>query len=110
MIQKDILGVVFVSAFVLASNAYAGKVELTTFYPAPYGEYNKLQSGGSCVGTGCNPATDVADDKLKVKGDAEVTNDVTVGGKMRVGGSGTKGFVIQQGTPTNREDGQMWIP
>ncbi len=44
MIQRNILGVVFISAFVLASNAYAGKVDLTTYYPAPYGEYVDLQA------------------------------------------------------------------
>ena len=42
MIRKTVLGVVFVSAFVFVSSAYAGKVELTTYYPSPYGEYLSL--------------------------------------------------------------------
>ena len=40
---------------VLAPSVYAGKTELTTYYPSPYGEYETLKStnyqniGGSCV-------------------------------------------------------------
>jgi len=29
---------------VMATSMYAGKVELTTYYPAPYGEYNQLSA------------------------------------------------------------------
>jgi hypothetical protein len=42
-----VLGVVFALAFVFASNAYAGKVELTTYYPAPYGEYRDVKAAHS---------------------------------------------------------------
>lgn len=92
----------------LTVNAYAGEVELTTYYPSPQGEYQNLQSEGACVGSDCSN-TDMAPSKLKVKGDGEITGDMTVQGKTRVGGSGAKGFVIQRGIPTNPEDGQMWI-
>ena len=34
-------------AFVLVPNAYAGRVELTTYYPAPYGEYKDLKASNS---------------------------------------------------------------
>jgi hypothetical protein len=44
MFQKKTLGILFVTAFVLISVAYAGKVELTTYYPAPFGEYEDLQT------------------------------------------------------------------
>jgi len=44
MFQKNILGLIFLSVFVFASNAYAGRVDLTTYYPAPYGEYTTLQT------------------------------------------------------------------
>ncbi len=45
MFRKAILGILFVSAFVVAaSSAQAGKVDLTTYYPAPNGEYKDLQA------------------------------------------------------------------
>ncbi len=44
MFRGTLLGVVFVAAFVFASSAYAGKVELTTYYPAPYGEYKEIKT------------------------------------------------------------------
>ncbi len=44
MFRKTLLGVAFVSAFVLASSAYAGKMELTTLYPAPNGEYKEIKA------------------------------------------------------------------
>lgn len=46
----SILGVLLVSAFVAASSAYAGRAELTTYYPAPYGEYTELKSQRLAVG------------------------------------------------------------
>jgi len=37
--------IVFASfAFLISSSAYAGKVELTTYYPSPNGEYSSLQA------------------------------------------------------------------
>ena len=36
-----VISMVFCSAV-----AYAGKMELTTYYPAPYGEYRQLKSQG----------------------------------------------------------------
>ncbi|MFA7255032.1 MAG: tail fiber domain-containing protein [Candidatus Omnitrophota bacterium] len=44
MVYKNILGIVSISIFMVASIAYAGKVELTTYYPAPYGEYKELRT------------------------------------------------------------------
>ena len=45
---RMIFSVVFlVSAFVVASAAYAGKAELTTYYPAPYGEYKDIKASNS---------------------------------------------------------------
>jgi hypothetical protein len=62
MFLKNVFRVVFFSAFVFTSVAYAGKVELTTYYPSPYGEYMTLKStkasyfatnaGGENVGIG----------------------------------------------------------
>ncbi|MFA5159584.1 MAG: hypothetical protein WC484_03650, partial [Candidatus Omnitrophota bacterium] len=44
MFRRTVLGVVFVSTVVFASTAFAGRVDLTTYYPAPYGEYKNLKS------------------------------------------------------------------
>ena len=44
MKRMAILGMLCVSAFVFASGAQAGKVELSTYYPAPNGEYSELQA------------------------------------------------------------------
>ena len=51
MIKKNILVVVLISVFVFTANAYAGtsRVELTTFYPARYGEYTSLKATGADV-------------------------------------------------------------
>lgn len=103
MFLRNIFGAVFVSVFAFASNASAGKVELTTYYPAPYGEYNQLQSKGSCVGTTCATA-DVTDNNLKIKGALGVETNATVTGVTHASG----GLVI----PTSRKnsgDGSMWI-
>ena len=110
MLQKTVLGfALLVLTFIFASSAYAGQVQLTTYYPAPSGEYNQLKSNGACVGTGCT-GTDVTNDNLVVKRSAASTGgDLTVEGKTHVGGAGSKGFVITQGTPTTPEVGQIWI-
>jgi hypothetical protein len=39
-----VTGVLVLSIIAMAPCAYAGKMELTTFYPAPYGEYTSLKS------------------------------------------------------------------
>jgi len=44
MFPKNILGVLIFSVFVFASSAYAGKAELTAYYPSAYGEYKNLKS------------------------------------------------------------------
>jgi hypothetical protein len=52
VIRKNISGVVIFSAFVFASSAYAGRAELTAYYPIPYGEYSNLKSTkSSCFAT-----------------------------------------------------------
>ncbi|MDD5226404.1 MAG: hypothetical protein PHV97_04365 [Candidatus Omnitrophica bacterium] len=47
MLRKIAVALAFVSVVVFASNAYAGKVELTTYYPAPYGEYKDVKANNS---------------------------------------------------------------
>jgi hypothetical protein len=43
---RKILGVVALSIFALASAALAGRVDLTTYYPSPDGQYTTLSSTG----------------------------------------------------------------
>lgn len=47
MFRSIAFAIVLVSAFVMAPCAYAGKVELTTYYPVPNGDYKDLQTSGS---------------------------------------------------------------
>ncbi len=42
--SKKIFPMLVISALVLVPSAYAGKVELTTYYPAPAGEYKTLST------------------------------------------------------------------
>jgi|GEM_PF-1856248 len=54
MFQKSIFISILVFALILAPSAFAGKVELTTYYPSPYGEYTSLNVGN---GTNTYPTT-----------------------------------------------------
>ena len=78
MIWKMISSVLLALIFFAAPQAHAGKVELTTYYPSPAGEYDKIKSYGNCVGTTCE-AADVEHNKLNVKGDVVIKPGV-VGG------------------------------
>ena len=49
MFWKILLRAVFISAFVLVSSAFAGKVELTTYYPMPAAEYKDVKANNSFV-------------------------------------------------------------
>ena len=138
MIPKSISGVMFFSAFVFISSAHAGKVELTTYYPAPNGEYSRLQASGSCVGSTCGTAADdVTNDNLKVKGTTTTTNatitgtttttnasittatiqDATITGTTTTGNANVTGTtqtgrirLTATGTPSGTiPDGTMWI-
>ena len=50
MFSKTIIFAFAMLTHVMVSSACAGKVELTTYYPAPFGEYDKLQSNESVSG------------------------------------------------------------
>ena len=44
MFQKIFSFALIIFVLVTVPAAFAGKVELTTYYPAPYGEYSELQA------------------------------------------------------------------
>ncbi len=44
MLRRAVLGLLILSAFVSVPSAYAGKVELRTYYPAPNGDYRNFES------------------------------------------------------------------
>ncbi len=83
MLRKIILSSLIVLAQAIEPSAFAGKVELTTYYPAPSGEYQTLnttqeanfatQSGNVGIGT-TNPQA-----KLDVNGTIRAT-DTSAGG------------------------------
>ena len=49
LVKSIAAGTLMVATFVFVPNAYAGKVELTTYYPAPYGEYKSLTASKSFI-------------------------------------------------------------
>lgn len=63
--------------------AFAGKVELSTYYPAPYGEYSELKSterasfatSSGKVGIG----TEIPSEKLDVSGNIKASGDILAG-------------------------------
>jgi len=58
MIQKIFLSTLIASVLVMLPSAHAGKVELTTYYPSPHGEYKDVKASGSVeVGTTAAPGT-----------------------------------------------------
>jgi hypothetical protein len=70
---------------VIASTAYAGKVELTTYYPAPYGEYKDVSVTDSTNLQG----------PLTASGTASFTNGITVtGGTPSISPSLTVGGTV----------------
>ena len=42
--KKTILHTLVILTFIVIPTAFAGRVDLTTYYPAPYGEYKNLKS------------------------------------------------------------------
>jgi hypothetical protein len=67
--KKAILLVFVIIAFMIIPSSFAGRVELTTYYPSPYGEYKNLNSTeASNFGT-VGIGTTIPAAKLDVNGD-----------------------------------------
>ena len=62
MFLRILLGVSFVSACLFAPNAYAGKTNLSTYYPSPLGEYTGVRASHSLT----IPVKTVGNDTTKV--------------------------------------------
>lgn len=87
MFQNTFLCSLIVLVFMMASSAYAGKVELTTYYPAPMGEYDTLKSNKLAVGSAAvTPAGD---------GDVTITGTLTLGNYALPSADGTDGQVLR---------------
>ena len=72
--------VLVMAAFIFVSNAYAGKMELTTYYPAPWGEYKNLES-------------------------TEGSNFATTSGSVGIGTTAPQGkFAVSALSATNNDD------
>jgi len=50
MFSPNFFCVCLFAVFFFGTNAFAGKSELTTYYPTPYGEYGSLQAKRLSVG------------------------------------------------------------
>jgi hypothetical protein len=92
MFRNIFLCSMIILILMMAPSAYAGKVELTTYYPAPYGEYKELKStekadfattsGSVTVGSATNLTTLAINDTLTlapVTGAASVQTGGTAG-------------------------------
>ncbi|MFA5167447.1 MAG: hypothetical protein WC530_02815 [Candidatus Omnitrophota bacterium] len=75
--RKSILCALVISVFVVIPTVFAGRVDLTTYYPSPYGEYKNLYSteasnfatSSGSVGIG----TVSPGEKLEVSGNVKAT-------------------------------------
>ena len=110
-------------AFIVSANAYAGKVELTTYYPAPYGEYKELTttenaafastSGNVSVGSTTNHAVLAIDNTLTLAPVAGVASAQSGGtaGSLRyssdAGGSGVGGLLYKNSSDWQRLGGAV---
>jgi len=112
--HKKIFLVIFLGVFCLSlKSAYAGKVELSTYYPAPVGEYKNLnttentnlatKTGSVTVGTVTDPLPDPVHDNTMifrpVTGDAAAQDDNQIEGSLRyskdAGGPHVGGFLYR---------------
>ena len=120
MTRKIFLCGLIVCAFVIAPSAYAGKMELTTYYPAPNGEYDTLQSNslGLVPRTAASmPACDAAHEGLmyynqtdKVQYACDGTSWNVIGGKVLTWSvSGDPGYLATI-SPTGGTGQNMALP
>jgi hypothetical protein len=93
MLQKNISAGLVVLMLVLAPSAYAGKVELTAYYPPAYAEYTNLTATGTCYfatssgSVGIGTTSPNASSKLDVAG--EIHSSDTTSGFFLGGGGAT---------------------
>ncbi|MFH1201811.1 MAG: hypothetical protein V1674_02845 [Candidatus Omnitrophota bacterium] len=66
--------------FSISAFAQAESVTLTTYYPSPYGEYNRLKANR--LGVGSTAAVPANDGDISATGSAAVTGDITSGAKV----------------------------
>jgi hypothetical protein len=80
MFKKIISSVLIVLVLAMAPSAYAGKVELTTYYPAPYGEYKELKSteGAKLATTSGNVGIGTANPQTKLHIDSGGTSGTPI--------------------------------
>ena len=79
--KKYILFALVISAFMIIPAAFAGRVDLTTYYPAPYGKYKNLKST-----EGSNFATSLGNVGIRTtspRAKPEVAGDVVFGSGIR---------------------------
>jgi hypothetical protein len=112
MIRKSFLSVLILSILAMAPSVYAGKVELTTYYPAPYGEYKEIKttekadlattSGNVHVGSATNPTALIVNNVLTL--DPVDISAGAAGGtagslcySTNAGGAGVSGMLYSNG-------------
>jgi hypothetical protein len=88
-----ILEVVLFSVFLMGVASIAEEITLTTYYPAPYGNYEELQASKLAVGSGTTMPT--TDGRVNI-----ATTGTGTGGILQVGGTTTADCEIYAYTET----------
>jgi len=83
MFRRTVLGLLAISAFVWGSDAFAGNVELYTYYPTPDGEYTTLNStSSSTFATTLGQNVGIGTKVLTTLGTANTHSDLTITGSI----------------------------
>lgn len=95
MARKILFGIVL-ALLVVAFYAYAGEVKLTTYYPAPYGEYKRIAT--KTLGVGNNDGSaDGAITSSDAPDPATSSGDVWIAGKLGIGTTAPAGALDVRG-------------
>lgn len=88
--EKQLFWLLATLMIVIVTCAYAGEVKLTTYYPAPYGEYRRVTTRtlgvGDTNGDGSINSND-APDPNTFPGNAWISGDARIGGSLNMGTS-----------------------
>ena len=92
-------GVIFLFSFAFAQSAME-EMEITTYYPSPYGSYNELTAKRVKIGTNYSlSSTTVSDNNLLVEGKVRIgTTDQSAASKLVVSGNTDSSTYSANGT------------
>ncbi|HNX69159.1 MAG TPA: hypothetical protein PLL75_05555 [Candidatus Omnitrophota bacterium] len=114
MVKKNLIG--FAAFLTLFSSpvAHAGKVELTTYYPAPYGEYKELQTNNInakrlAAGDTNNSGVQDAGDLPNRDGDIRLKPQTGDPANWTVGPAGQVAYSTEGSGALYHSNGSAWV-